>query len=251
MQCEAFERRLQQLLDLRQRPEYDRLLLQHAETCCDCAESLAAQELLFARLGSDQVEEPDDEFTACVVEQALVCLNRVSSSGLKLLVAVGIAALLLLMVVPAWMGRKSLGPSNDVSQMVLALPDLGQRELVQPESRDRGSAGLPAPDGAAALAMLGGADRSPMAGPQSAGRTDMLQMDSLAHALYIDSFGTLLLELPDGTLAPVDQLTGGLRPLASSFSVAFDALRRSFPLGWESRGEKRRASTNLARGEFV
>jgi hypothetical protein len=230
MQCEAFERRLQQLLDERQRPEFDRNLLRHAEQCSECAEILAVQELLFASLQEDTPEGLDDNFAERVVQRSLSSPASGASAGIKLLITGAIAALLLLMFVPTWLPRRIQGTEGDRLQALLPPTFSGEGLPTEPS--------VSLPSGPALAAP-----------PSTAVGT--LQIDTLAHALYIDSFGTLLLELPDGTLAPVDQLTGGLRPLASSFSVAFDALRRSFPLGWESRHEKRRAATTVASGEFA
>ena len=50
MQCEKFEARLQDLLDQRARPEFDERLLEHAETCENCRETLWLQEQLFTGL---------------------------------------------------------------------------------------------------------------------------------------------------------------------------------------------------------
>jgi hypothetical protein len=50
MNCSEFEIRLNDVLDQRELPQYDELLVGHAQTCRDCQQRLAAQEALFAGL---------------------------------------------------------------------------------------------------------------------------------------------------------------------------------------------------------
>jgi hypothetical protein len=68
MQCEKFERRLQQVLDERGRAEDDAQLRFHAESCPACRGKLAAQQSLWIGLAQQDRPQPGPEFASAVVQ---------------------------------------------------------------------------------------------------------------------------------------------------------------------------------------
>ena len=69
MRCEYFDKRLHQLLDLRRPPEADSALLAHASICCQCHETLCAQEALFDGLDLFCGPLMSEEFTGLVIAE--------------------------------------------------------------------------------------------------------------------------------------------------------------------------------------
>ena len=67
MRCEYFHKRLHQLLDLRHPPGADSELVAHASICCQCHETLCAQEALFEGLDLFGGSPMSDEFTGRVI----------------------------------------------------------------------------------------------------------------------------------------------------------------------------------------
>ncbi len=115
MQCETFEGRLHELLDRRELPESDASLREHALVCSDCAETLAAQDALFAGLAKAEIPTISADFTQRVLANKRPELNhrffRRFSLGLLVL-----AAVLLVAVLPTYWWLHSAGsPRNDGS----------------------------------------------------------------------------------------------------------------------------------------
>jgi hypothetical protein len=115
MQCETFEGRLHELLDGRELPESDASLREHALVCSGCAETLAAQEALFAGLAKAEIPAISADFTQRVLANKRPELShrffRPFTLGLFVL-----AAVLLVAVLPTyWLLRGAGGPRNDGS----------------------------------------------------------------------------------------------------------------------------------------
>lgn len=101
MLCEKFDARLHEVLDQRERPELDARLRDHALTCGDCAEKLAAQTMLFDCLRISPVPAPRSDFSDRVL--ATVKTRRRNAAWGKIVLSlVAIAAVLLVAVVPVW-----------------------------------------------------------------------------------------------------------------------------------------------------
>jgi hypothetical protein len=68
MRCDAFESRLNELLDRRMRPEYDARLSAHACECPRCAETLAIQQLVIAGI-TDPCDDPAPDISRRVARR--------------------------------------------------------------------------------------------------------------------------------------------------------------------------------------
>jgi hypothetical protein len=101
MLCEKFDTRLHEVLDQRERAELDTQLREHALTCDDCAERLAAQASLFEGLRAAAPPALGPDFTNRVLttvktRQITVAWRKVVWSLLA------VAAVLLVAALPAW-----------------------------------------------------------------------------------------------------------------------------------------------------
>ena len=201
MRCREFNTRLQQVLDARQEPSDDALLQKHARDCAACRELLELQAVLLDALHlhpTADVRDPAnfaDRVLLAVAPPGVVPVNG-KSGRRRLLGAACCAAVLLLLGLPTLVQR-SLAPS--VSEPPVAdLPsspptgDLEVREIAEPPSLQL----------------------SPVSG----------HFDDLQLRYWWE-------QINPRAVAPMDRLTGGLRPLANSFHVAIDALRRTWPAG--------------------
>lgn len=101
MLCEKFDTRLHEVLDQRERPELDARLRDHALTCDDCAEKLAAQASLFDGLRAAPAPVPRQDFTDRVL--ASVQTRQKNAAWGKIVWSlVALAAVLLVAVLPVW-----------------------------------------------------------------------------------------------------------------------------------------------------
>lgn len=257
MQCEAFERRLNQLLDRRRPVESDDRLLAHAHVCRRCRRMLEGQRLLLDVLQFGETPEPADDLASRVVSRhvAVQQAERQRKRGARrfvrtvsALAAIGLVALFL----TAW----SSGPN---------------RETI----KNRVAADAPAP--AAANALHGRPSQpvlraSAAAAPttlrvaasetasaqstdfelyhelfdvfQTASVDDLVAGASLAEptsndteaadsgedqvAMLLGDWRMRMSEIPAEPLQ-VEQITGGLKPITEPFGVAFDLLWQSIP----------------------
>ncbi|MCO6456044.1 MAG: hypothetical protein J5I93_12160 [Pirellulaceae bacterium] len=220
MRCEQFEIRLQDLLDRRERPEFDACLLEHAEACGECQRLLAGQELLLATLAEPLPDEPDHLFVDRVMAEATAWPPRRVRLGNAVLALAGLAAMFLLMSVPAW--KLPISPEGHPELAVAGDPEAAPSGALAGDSRPQ-----PRPDADSGMSAPG-----PLFGDVP---------------FHLDEYLSLL-EIHGENLQHVDQLAGGFRPLASSLSFAFDAFRRSFPLGRDPRGSERGRSASVAWG---
>jgi hypothetical protein len=101
MLCEKFESCLHEVLDQRERPELDPRLREHALTCDDCAEKLAAQARLFDGLRTAPAPAPSRNFTDRVLAAAK-SRRKATAWGKIVGSLVAIAAVVLVAVVPVW-----------------------------------------------------------------------------------------------------------------------------------------------------
>lgn len=220
MRCEQFEFRLQDLLDRRERPEFDASLLEHAEVCGACQRLLAGQELLLAALEQPLPDDTDHQFVARIMAEATAWPSRRVRLGNAVMALAGLAAMFLLISVPAW----KLPVSPEEHSKLAAAGD--------PESTPGGE-------------LAGDSRPQPRldADPSASSPGPFLP----EVPFHLDEYLSLL-EFHGDNLQHVDQLAGGFRPLASSLSFAFDAFRRSFPLGRDPRGSDRGRSAAVAWG---
>ena len=208
MRCERFERRLQQLLDRRLRPEDDEDLLLHAAVCTTCHLWLAAQKRLYESLRWSRPPEPGRTFAQRVLARS----SRVRTAARWRAVvgaAVAIAASLLIVTMPVGRnpndGRRAQPTSSakPAPMQGSVVHDVKMRSLQVPHER-ASKVEIP---------------------------VDHLAMDAELIRDVWNRWVRSLSEPPLDGLESVDQITHGFRPLASTLNVAIDALRSTVPVG--------------------
>ena len=215
MQCEAFETRLNQLLDRRERPEVDDYLLAHAQRCEACRELLAVQELLFDGLELLERPEVSGRFAQRVVTSAASSRRSSARSAPRwLVVAASLAAIAIVAVFA--------GPR---------LFSRGDSKVAGPTKPAKSSSGL---RGASALVSPG---RVPGKGekrfdqktaPTAPGASELAHQD---YRRMLEQFPNRLPEVQRDALESVEQIPGGLKPIATSFGVAVGLIRNTLPRG--------------------
>lgn len=231
MQCEKFESRLQDLLDQRERPEYDALLLDHAESCENCRETLMLQEQLFSGLDLWETPRMSDGFAQRVVEQHLSEVNQVQlpergggSGPIAWKVFAGTVAASLLVgciVASAWYSANRA-----------ALPQPTVVETPAPQ--------LPvAPEVKTPVQVV----EQPLVSPEPTSpehaSPDYLAMQFVSSAPELfdgHATGRMIREvttsLPE--VATVEENIPALRPITSSFSQTIGIVRKTLPGGREA-----------------
>ena len=212
MKCDEFDERVHGLLDDRASIHGDQRLLEHAETCSKCRGVLSTYDDLLGGLESGETPALSSDFTQRVVAEVCAEQPRAVQPARHArrwyaLAAVAIAAALLIALFPFL--RSRLAPSEpNVRQIV----EDEQIEPQTPESTD-GESSHDDPPEPAVEEGDGGPDTEP----------DAEQLREL-----VDQWAS---NVPVDRIVPVDQIRGGLRPIASSLSVAIDALRSTIPIG--------------------
>jgi len=206
--CREFERRWQELLDERQRPEADAELVGHTLSCPACREVLQTQQLLTTTLAQKAIEPPP-ELADRVVEQWL--RERTRSASLASRRAGSAWA-------PRWRPWMSSAVAVllvvGVTLLVFRTADSIRPELDRPAHPGMASA-VPSSD-------------APAGQPHPPGTVDPHTVAHLAaYRQWLTSVSTHLDRMPR---APVDELTGSLRPVADSVTSALSALRRTLPI---------------------
>ena len=194
MQCAKFEERLQQLLDDRKSVEQDNLIQEHATGCDACGSVLRTQSLLFAGLQATLGPSFTKSLGHRVVDQLRIDHRKRANRRLT------IAALATAAVI-----------------MIALFPLAGDRIRFL-RDRDHGNGGL-------ALAT--------QTREQNPHRT-FTSEESEDLRLLMHQW---MLQISDhrlGMFEPVDQLASGIRPLALTFNLALDTLRRTLP-GYSER----------------
>lgn len=206
MRCDAFERRMQQLLDERRAPEYDSSLAAHAAICTVCGELLQAQRELLATLDRS-ARDADDRLTHGFSERVVALARRESGvtagdwsrSEKRWAAAIGAAILLGLLgarqIVTYWAGP---------GEVIVLRPQSAASVAVRSESNP-----LSAPSQVAH-------------GPSAAPRVNNEQRG----ALY--SFAYRATSFPNQHRNEMDQLAGELRPLSDPLAAAWAALQAPF-----------------------
>ena len=107
MLCSNFEQRMHELLDARQRPEYDDELADHATRCRACTEVLVAQKRLFGSLQQTGQADPLGDLPERVVSIAVT--RRWMRTFAPIFAAAALAASLLFILVPAFRPAQHAG----------------------------------------------------------------------------------------------------------------------------------------------
>ncbi|MBC8354817.1 MAG: hypothetical protein H8E66_22805 [Planctomycetes bacterium] len=194
MQCVKFEQRLQQLLDDRRVVERDELLREHAGKCDACDALIRSQRKLFNAINAHTMYTAEQSQCPSDMGVRVLDQNRLDGKSRRkrrlLVAALATAAAL----------------------MIALLPLAGERIRLRENGKQ----------GAGGLALVAPAPQSIATRQLSSQETEDLRrlMRQLVVHLSDNRFGML---------EPVDQLASGIRPLAATFNLAFDTLRRTLP----------------------
>lgn len=212
MECTEFQARWQLLLDQRQVPEQDLELLQHADVCSECGEVLQVQAVLFAHL-------PRLERRPAVLAETVTSKQRrlPSGWGVGWGVSLALAGALLVMVVPiarvAWSTR-------------------GVKAVVQPSSAGGWNAQRPAwiSQVARPVGVSGGATMLALRTNSAADPGTLSAADRESLRKTLEEMAARIQDVPAENIEPLGDITGGLKPLATTLGAAWDALLNSLPM---------------------
>lgn len=214
MQCEEFEDRFQQVLDARQSPHDDPLLVKHALGCSNCQEWLESERLLFKGLAASQAT-PRDDFAECVLAE--VAIQTAQARPNHVLGA-------------AWMTL--LASAVCIAYISFVLMKSQPVPVAQPIPTGVAPANSTQPTPQVPIAAL----------PQD--ESLALHSVSTDAQLEIDQYRRVLADLATqiGESHELEEmsesLSPGIRPIQSSFGLAIDALRRTLPGGRDVRPTK-------------
>jgi len=228
MQCKKFEQRLHDVLDRRDDPQSDASLTEHAERCPECREVLGGTQRMLAVVAARPLPGLSDGFTERVLAEVVVQPPRRASRTL-LVAACAVAAMLLIALIPVaghWLRSpqepavaEQPGEQIPPSEAVAAVP-------VQAPGTPTASRPWMTP--------AEGFDFSPETAVQRLGTA----------AVQLPSVVTLLSSEPgEDPSAPtwIDPIAGGIRPVATSMSGAFRAIRNTWPSPRSQEAEKPQA----------
>lgn len=212
MNCHQFEERLNDLLDERLPVGEDESLREHAAECTDCRESWLAQQQLvdFFHKNRPRLRKEWSQQNAVAVVQPTKGSRSLLDVRWLIVAGVGIAAAVLLMFSPAWRPTENLSGEN--SEGNLNRKKNAGLAVAQPVSPQTRAATNPNEISAQA--------------PNFAMPFDQL----IGWQQWVDRIPDSLEEIEQ-----VEEMSPGLRPLRSSFSLAFHALWRTFPTSREPR----------------
>lgn len=228
MLCDDFDARMDQLLDMRRHPEWDAALVDHARACDRCQRALNAQAALFRGLQQCSIPEPSARFTQTVLG-SLTTPGDVRKSS-RLHWAVGIVASLVLVVAAARFIQRQSEATQDGN------PATADR-AAQPSDTHTESVAVSEPESSPSLAA---AQKTPT--PPNGSRSGVQPASpSLAAGLpgLTGGLGALTIgfdNLPQRK--QVDELAGGLRPIADGFEAAIDALKSTVGTSKDSKPGK-------------
>jgi hypothetical protein len=212
MQCAEFENRLNRLLDHRLPPEGDEALTAHAHGCDDCSDLLHAQQRLLVGLKQGR-SQPSAEFAEKVVAQRHLHVSRRRTVWRN-------AGWGMLLASAASLGGLALMAMRSGEFQ----PDVGQKQSVK---KAGGSSGL-------AMANIGTSQETTEAKPDE------------KLGMYFVALENIATQISDSREFDEmsESLEPGIKPIRSSFTIAFDALRRTLPRGKDNRPTKPDAGAN-------
>lgn len=227
MRPEAFNARVNELLDRRERPEDDEQLRAFAAESSLYRDALAAQQRLFEGIEADEIPELPADFAQRVVAQAMQSEAALNESQLAEIVASRVArrswifelaavAALALVAIAGW---SALDQPAGTSVSIVSKPNQTDTSPDSHVVAERETAPVNA------------AEESPTA-PQIA----VTQESN--NARYDELYRAILNRLPDRTAQDellarrpewVDEVATGLRPVATSLGGAINTLRSTLP----------------------
>lgn len=221
MQCDDFNSRLNQVLDRRHDPHRDRLLQAHVTQCPECRSKLRLQAVLLNGVRARRARRCDPNLAARVA--ALSAGGRVRRNS-RLLVAGGLSALAASWLIFFLPGSGRHFEGGGIEAVAVSIGQVRSTDVDERSVSPRRQA----------IATQRGREVVPSgAVPPGRDEDDPIAIEdrALTGAEY-GWFQDLILHISDSNLnefESVDQIAGGLRPIASTLNVALDALRRSLP----------------------
>lgn len=243
MQCVDFKRRLQKCLDDRLAPDADRALREHASVCTDCEPLMLGQKRLLQEL-RESFPAPSADFTARVLVRVVpkavpvfeaipVTATRKTRPWIRSLAGLAAAALVVAAIWPV-VGLRMARRSQELS--------LAPASAAAKKTSGRASRRIP---GTIAVVSR---PRSPVVRPAPSAATSP-EADE-----YRQLVRGLIARIPDVPESPkesIDRIAGGFRPLASTLGAAWDAIRRTLPVGRDSAPAEPQASFPAAGERLV
>jgi hypothetical protein len=263
--CETFQRRWQRLLDERLPPERDIDLVAHSLTCDSCHQQLSLREGIFSMLGPDEAQGPSPGFVDRVISELQSSVSfsesptlrvpksvrrstrpdRVSADTESLFiegparkvrwrarrVAWGLAlglCLVLSLAVGRWQRD---GAQDHLSGMVGRATVPAWSEQVPIEAPPRQDSVSSAWIAATSPRVDSWTNETTWDGPFVLPVPDSMGMiDSPVYHIWLAALTAQFPDVPPHSLQSVDQIAGGLRPVAVSFGAALETIRRSLPI---------------------
>ena len=202
MRCLDFEQRMQLLLDHRCHPDYDDQLRMHAEVCDGCQRKLEGQRLLFAHLGT--------------------------SSTLEL--SGGMATAVLSGLTEQRHARRQRRQRYLACTLVACLTGvLFMRHDFHPIDERPGIPAAPLVTRPPVFALSVTQQQLPHAAEKPSTTADSKSTEQQTIQRALKQWKTPLAQWNAHSALSLDQIANGLKPIASSFSIALNALRRTLP----------------------
>jgi hypothetical protein len=205
-----FDRRLQQILDRRQRPDDDAALQAHALVCDRCDRVFRSQRRLFAGLEASRPIGPRPSVAPAVVGHFVVARHqqRFRQFLNALAFTIPMAAVVLIAVVPVFWHRTGGGTQSPVSSVPIGA-----------------EAGAVAPSVAAVRQPPAAWPFNALTGAYAARFASSDPADGLQHTVR-----RWYRELdPERGLESVQELTGGLKPIATTVNAAIGTIWKTIP----------------------
>lgn len=217
MQCVDFQRRLNRLLDERQRPEDDAALQAHSMACPGCRDSMAGQGRL-RELMAQGIAPLSTNFTRRIVSRSM---REPRLGRRKKWIAAAIfatAATLVIAVLP--LARRPTFPTAfRVARFTSETP--GTHSAARRPRTGSGTIAVWQPQSQRAVII----SQPTLSADNTAESEDFRQLIRVLLANLPD--------VPNAQLEPIDRIAGGFKPLASTLSAALGAIRRTIPVGRE------------------
>lgn len=220
MNCEQFELRWNELLDLRERPQADAQLQGHVQHCVDCRSLAAAQEAVLEAIAASPLPEQSGDLTEKILAQVHVSRSAKQWTMLKIVAALTTAAAITVACWPAL-----FAPEVQIAQprqLPAESPPVVVATPPQPVV-DSPSAINPPP--ISALAQEASARYQELARETR---------DWPDFSRWVPSLGVSLTSnaAPNGSSAAADwmgEVTTGLEPLRQSTSATLQSLMQALP----------------------
>lgn len=222
MLCSEFEDRIDLLLDLRRLPEQDAALLAHARICPHCEQRMATQYSLFVGLEQARIPEVSPRFTQHVLGSVGKEPGQRRVSGRLRILAIA-ASLLTVLGATAWISQR---PAATDPHAAVTPPIHNSAPHSDAETQP-----------VTIRIEPGSAEDANPAGNHIAESPEPTGFPGFPGSF--SGLGLGFANLPQRK--QVDEIAGGLRPIADGFEAAIDALKSTVRSNKEPRRNKPQA----------